>query len=564
MRDGEDAVKEGAVVVWSFLDQASQSTAYMRGRRARDWLLPSPAGEHRRIRRASPTRIANLTKMAIEDDRTEVPDSEEEPMTSSPIKVSENNAHKLCEDDLVSFQDRQGARQSAGCSHQAHAKHSANTASSCAYSLDVDQNDAFNDIDAPLTDARIAQQVSSVCPFASSSAGVEQGTAALLPDSGVSGMALGLDVIEILPTTGDQHTQPGTNSSTPPRMSKPKGSSVQTTTPGTYKKSCIGDTVEDADFEMQNAKYNHRTIADPNSAGPLTDQSQVLARVPDVEAKTATETSEESLRPRPEFLGPEVSAAGPVHGSEVVHSQFGEPGSDHLIGLAVCPCSFLGVFYYSQIEQMKTAIQCLNKTRSTEVDCTGDHQHTHRSILRNVPDALQTELSKHGTETGAGSEQQTMITGNLTIHAPAEDCTVEAPQSNSTIEPDLPGISTAFPQAATKPPQPTIPRTPQEIILAELKSQKAALLVSLAALPAIQVLIEENECMDPSTDQADDEPTESEIMTAANKIVKEHIKLLHEYNELKDVGQGLMGLIADQRGIRIIEVQDEFGINAKD
>ncbi|KAF1933569.1 Swi5-domain-containing protein [Didymella exigua CBS 183.55] len=53
-------------------------------------------------------------------------------------------------------------------------------------------------------------------------------------------------------------------------------------------------------------------------------------------------------------------------------------------------------------------------------------------------------------------------------------------------------------------------------------------------------------------------------MAAANKIVKDHIKLLHEYNELKDVGQGLMGLIADQRGLRIIEVQDEFGIDTND
>ncbi|KAF2106790.1 DNA repair protein [Lophiotrema nucula] len=53
-------------------------------------------------------------------------------------------------------------------------------------------------------------------------------------------------------------------------------------------------------------------------------------------------------------------------------------------------------------------------------------------------------------------------------------------------------------------------------------------------------------------------------MTAANRIVKDHIKLLHEYNEIKDVGQGLMGLIADQRGVRIVEVQDEFGIGSKD
>lgn len=107
-------------------------------------------------------------------------------------------------------------------------------------------------------------------------------------------------------------------------------------------------------------------------------------------------------------------------------------------------------------------------------------------------------------------------------------------------------------------------RTPQEVTLDNLRAQKAALLASLSALPAIQVLMEENALSDAESGDASDEPTETDVMAAANKIVKEHIKLLHEYNELKDVGQGLMGLIADQRGVRIVEVQEEFGIDAQD
>lgn len=46
--------------------------------------------------------------------------------------------------------------------------------------------------------------------------------------------------------------------------------------------------------------------------------------------------------------------------------------------------------------------------------------------------------------------------------------------------------------------------------------------------------------------------------------VKKHIRLLHEYNEIKDVGQGLMGLIADARNVRQIEVQREFGVGDRD
>ncbi|USP75773.1 hypothetical protein yc1106_03047 [Curvularia clavata] len=107
-------------------------------------------------------------------------------------------------------------------------------------------------------------------------------------------------------------------------------------------------------------------------------------------------------------------------------------------------------------------------------------------------------------------------------------------------------------------------KTSQDITLSELKAQKASLLASLRSLPAIQVLIEEMASSDTGVDGGCDEPTDADIMSAANKVVKQHIKLLHEYNELKDVGQGLMGLIADQRGTRIVEVQEEFGVDAKD
>lgn len=124
------------------------------------------------------------------------------------------------------------------------------------------------------------------------------------------------------------------------------------------------------------------------------------------------------------------------------------------------------------------------------------------------------------------------------------------------------GVETESQSTASQASEPTSPLpaaklSPQEVTLAELRAQKAALLGSLRIQPSIQVLMEEN-------DDDDGEPTERDIMAAANKIVKEHIKLLHEYNELKDIGQGLMGLIADQRGVRIVEIQDEFGIDAND
>jgi DNA repair protein Swi5/Sae3 len=49
-----------------------------------------------------------------------------------------------------------------------------------------------------------------------------------------------------------------------------------------------------------------------------------------------------------------------------------------------------------------------------------------------------------------------------------------------------------------------------------------------------------------------------------SETVKRHIRLLHEYNEIKDVGQGLIALIADARGMRQVDVEREFGVCEKD
>ncbi|KAK4501197.1 hypothetical protein PRZ48_007004 [Zasmidium cellare] len=53
-------------------------------------------------------------------------------------------------------------------------------------------------------------------------------------------------------------------------------------------------------------------------------------------------------------------------------------------------------------------------------------------------------------------------------------------------------------------------------------------------------------------------------LQTANAVIKEHIALLHSYNEIKDVGMGLMGLVAEKRGCRVKEVMGEFGVGEKD
>ncbi|KAF6223523.1 hypothetical protein HO133_000366 [Letharia lupina] len=46
--------------------------------------------------------------------------------------------------------------------------------------------------------------------------------------------------------------------------------------------------------------------------------------------------------------------------------------------------------------------------------------------------------------------------------------------------------------------------------------------------------------------------------------VKAHIKLLHDYNEIRDIGQGLMGIIADNRGVPVREVYQDFNVGEGD
>ncbi|KAE8351678.1 Swi5-domain-containing protein [Aspergillus coremiiformis] len=58
--------------------------------------------------------------------------------------------------------------------------------------------------------------------------------------------------------------------------------------------------------------------------------------------------------------------------------------------------------------------------------------------------------------------------------------------------------------------------------------------------------------------------TKTKLRSSASATVQQHISLLHEYNEIKDIGQGLMGLIADARGVRQIDVQREYGVSERD
>ncbi|OHF03879.1 hypothetical protein CORC01_00741 [Colletotrichum orchidophilum] len=63
-----------------------------------------------------------------------------------------------------------------------------------------------------------------------------------------------------------------------------------------------------------------------------------------------------------------------------------------------------------------------------------------------------------------------------------------------------------------------------------------------------------------------DSMDENKEFEKASAVVAKHVKLLREYNEIKDVGQQLMGMVAEKRGVTVgsLYVTGEFGVGPKD
>jgi Swi5 len=58
--------------------------------------------------------------------------------------------------------------------------------------------------------------------------------------------------------------------------------------------------------------------------------------------------------------------------------------------------------------------------------------------------------------------------------------------------------------------------------------------------------------------------TEAELLGQAKSTIKDHIKSLHGYNQVRDVGTGLIGMVAESRKVRVRDCQEEFGVTDGD
>ncbi|KAE9378775.1 Swi5-domain-containing protein [Stipitochalara longipes BDJ] len=95
---------------------------------------------------------------------------------------------------------------------------------------------------------------------------------------------------------------------------------------------------------------------------------------------------------------------------------------------------------------------------------------------------------------------------------------------------------------------------PKDLVMAELKAMKIASIQNRISALEIEIASKRTKL----------EEVTKDLKQPAAETVKRHIRLLHEYNDIRDVGQGLVGMIADNRGVRIGELYEEFGVGLKD
>ncbi|CAE7008541.1 hypothetical protein CFE70_001605 [Pyrenophora teres f. teres 0-1] len=434
------------------------------------------------------------TIMAIEKGVTEVADSEDELMTSSPMVVSDEAAQdKLCAIALVpSSQERQDACQEADCTHQTRVESNANTTADNAKGLGGSRNDASLKVGASTVEkTNVAAQDDAHVPARIANTDMQHQDADRVADKETT-TAQFEDQGEVMPVTqqlsvrgneqqkpaeNDEHTAAHSLSDVPIEDAAHTMQALPTISTDTSAQASITGFSDCATSDFTNLDPLPVTAMQEHTSHPIVGKA---------------EDSENVLR---DLLA--VDACGPTTGPNELAT-------------------------YAQ-----KAIPSIHSDQSVRDKCGEGH------------------CRMEGT-----SAPKKVTDRDFDISLPVQPASLA--QSDSSAQPD--------PMSASVAPL----KNPQEITIGELRAQKAALLAALGALPAIQVLMEETASSDAEMGNGADDPTEADIMSAANKIVKEHIKLLHEYNELKDVGQGLMGLIADQRGVRIVEVQEEFGIEAND
>ncbi|CAN9385655.1 unnamed protein product [Alternaria alternata] len=495
--------------------------------------------------------------MAIEKGLTEIADSEDDSMTSSPSVVPDEAADKLCAMARIPYQERQDALHGADCLHQAFAQRNANATSCSAEGLSGDRDDIqiddaskIDQTNMTLQDPNTVQEEGAINELGhhdlSSHSKLHSSNPASM--TGAISDESNVMLVQALPRMESQPDEdvPARKADTDIQQDR----SNQTTKDEPAKQSdmravesaVVKDVENDseADYQEQPCIASSNSLARNEQAATESIHPIIL----DTQSKTPNTVEQ---HPSDASVDVEVSDGFRPLSQGTTSVDSAADASVDRVGNHAVPNLSLGA---EQHDAQSPGTTLCNSQIDTDTSGTAMSARETSSMIDHKQNLLRDSTEQH----------LAVAETALSKKSADEDSVASSP----TTEPATHDQSHTGARYMTSPPRTSPLKTSQETTLDEMRAQKAALLASLGALPAIQVLIEEHALSDTELDDANDVPTETDIMAAANKIVKEHIKLLHEYNELKDMGQGLMGLIADQRGARIVEVQEEFGIDAAD
>lgn len=151
----------------------------------------------------------------------------------------------------------------------------------------------------------------------------------------------------------------------------------------------------------------------------------------------------------------------------------------------------------------------------------------------------------------------------------------DSPSTKPSNPPPAPPPSSNNPETTedTSQTKPTTTSSESNPRLTALQIKKSTLQQTLASLQAERAHLATQAKLPsglplPTTTPSGTALTDDELLASAlkssNVVIKGHIALLHKYNEIKDMGQGLMGLIADKRDCRVVGVMEEFGVGEGD
>ncbi|KAK9465998.1 Swi5-domain-containing protein [Lipomyces arxii] len=127
------------------------------------------------------------------------------------------------------------------------------------------------------------------------------------------------------------------------------------------------------------------------------------------------------------------------------------------------------------------------------------------------------------------------------------DDAAETVESTQTEETNVTGVLTSEYDASPNPNNFVDMLSAQKAKEEEIKSRIKEKQEKLAVLQVeYEEYLKKLKCSDPS------------------KTIKRHIKLLKDYNAIRDIGLSLVGMIADTKGARVVDVMPEYGIGPED